>query len=163
MPLLSIASVLDCEPNRLAKVVLLCSANRKAPHPAPAWDLYRSEFFRLGKAYAQQYQPSRIFILSAEHGLVPAERELQPYTMTMSALGQGDVKSWGRLVAIQLDEQIDLQRHQVVVLGLGRFADPIVRHLPHSTAPLARMTLEGAMTFLRQQVNRSESDVHRTT
>lgn len=158
MLLLSIASVLDCEPNRLAKVVLLCSANRKAPHPAPAWDLYRSEFFRLGKAFAQQYQPNRIFILSAAHGLVPAEQELQPYTMTMSALGQGDVKTWGKLIATQLDEQIDLQRHQVMVLGLGRFANPIVRHLPHSTAPLARMTLEGAMNFLRQQVNGSQPE-----
>ena len=142
----------------LAKVVLLCSANRKAPYAAPAWDLYRSEFFRLGKAYAQQYEPIRIFILSAEHGLVPAERELQPYTMTMSALGQGDVKTWGQWVATQLEEQIDLPRHEVVVLGLGRFADPIVRHLPHGTAPLARMTLKGAMNFLRQQVNGSQPD-----
>jgi hypothetical protein len=152
MPLLSVASSQDQDDKQLPVVVLLCSANRKFPHPAPALDLYRSEFFQLGKAFAQQMEPDLIFVLSAEHGLVPAEQELQPYTMTMSALGKGDVKGWGKLVVEQLKDRLDLSRYQIVILGLGRFAYPIAHHLVEARTPLAQMSLSGALNFLRQQV-----------
>lgn len=159
MPLLSIASVLDQELQHHPRVVLLCSANRKHPWPAPAGDLYHSEFFRLAKQYADQLSPKRLFILSAVHGLVAAEEELAPYTMTMSALGQGDVKSWGKMVATQLQEAVHLHRHEVIILGLGRFANPILKHIPQAIAPLVSMTLAQAMQFLREQAG---TDSHRS-
>lgn len=148
-PVVPVATATDV--HSIPRIVLLCSANRKAPHPAPAIELYRSEFFRLGRSYARQLRPKCIFVLSAEYGLVPADRELGPYTMTMSALGKGDVNSWGQLVAKQVHEQVDVDEHEVVVLGLSRFANPIIKHLPHTQAPLVGMTLSQAMNFLRSE------------
>ncbi len=133
-------------------MVLLCSANRKAPQPAPAIELYRSEFFRLGRSYAWRLEPVHLFVLSAEHGLVPAEQELFPYAHTMSALGQGDVSAWAEAVVAQLQDRIAVDRYRVVILGLRRFAAPIAQRLPQAETPLVGMTLAQAMNFLRERV-----------
>ncbi|MEL6132088.1 MAG: DUF6884 domain-containing protein [Bacteroidota bacterium] len=135
-------------------IVLLCSANRKVPHPAPALELYRSEFFRLGRSFAQSFSPKKIYILSAEHGLVAGEQELVPYTMTMSALAkEGDVKVWAKLIVDQLREEIDLHQYEVIVLGLRKFAQPIADALPHAQAPLVGMNMPQAMNYLRERFN----------
>jgi hypothetical protein len=113
--------------------------------------LYQSPFFQLAKQFAEGLSPAHRFILSAEHGLVDARQELSPYTMTMSALGQSGTKAWGKSIADDLGGRLDLSQYEVVVLGLGRFADPIVKHLPQASAPLARMTLQEAMAYLSNQ------------
>ncbi|MEO1417590.1 MAG: DUF6884 domain-containing protein [Bacteroidota bacterium] len=133
-------------------MVLLCSANRKAPHPLPALELYRSEFFRLGRSHAQSFEPEKIYILSAEHGLVLGDQVLEPYTMTMSALAQeGDVQAWAQLVVDQLKVQVDLTKYEVIVLGLRKFAQPIADRLPHAQAPLVGMNMPQAMNYLRER------------
>ncbi|MEM9987704.1 MAG: DUF6884 domain-containing protein, partial [Bacteroidota bacterium] len=129
--------------------VLLCSANRKAPQPAPAIELYRSEFFRLGRSYAWSLEPQQLFILSALHGLVPADQELKPYAETMSELGRGEVGLWADGIVQALAEQIHLPQHEVIVLGLRRFAAPILKQLPHGQAPLVGMTMPQALNWLR--------------
>lgn len=136
--------------NSSRSLVLLCSANRKAPHPAPAVELYRSEFFRLGRSYAWTFEPEELFILSAEHGLVPAEQELLPYPMTMSALGQeGDLHAWGQLIATQLRQRLQPERYRLVILGLRRFVAPLLREFPNAETPLLGMTMPQALNFLR--------------
>ncbi len=130
----------------------MCSANRKAPHPAPALELYRSEFFRLGRSFAWQFEPEAIYILSAEHGLVHADRELLPYPMTMSALGKdGDLHAWAIQIVSQLKEKLDPARYRIVVLGLRKFVEPILQLLPEAEAPLMGMSMPTALQFLREK------------
>ncbi len=134
----------------MPKIVLLCSANRKAPHPRPALELYCSEFFRLGRSYAWSFDPEEIFILSAEYGLVPGEKVLPPYSMTMSALAKEEVKGWAALILDQLKEAIDLEKYEVIVIGLRKFAKPIAREIPGAEAPLVGMSMPQALNFLRR-------------
>ena len=134
------------------RIVLLCSANRKTPHPAPAIELYRSGFFRLGRSYAWTLEPQQIFILSALHGLVPADQELTPYPETMSELGRGEVNLWANSIVQALAEKVDLPKYEVFVLGLRRFAQPIFKQLPQGQAPLVGMTMPQALNWLREKV-----------
>lgn len=126
----------------------MCSANRKAPHPAPALELYRSEFYRLGRSFAWQFEPVVIYVLSAEHGLVHAETELLPYSMTMSALGQD---GGAAQIVSQLKEKRDPARYRIVVLGLRKFVEPILQLLPEAEAPLMGMSMPTALQFLREK------------
>lgn len=76
-----LAGMPDAEPI----VVLACGA-AKLDHRAPAADLYTSPHFALMLRAARRVageQAGRVLILSALHGLVECERELEPYDVKM--------------------------------------------------------------------------------
>lgn len=78
-------------------MIVACSA-AKADHPAPAADLYRGSLFTMNLAAARAESP-RVMILSAKHGLVPAEQVVAPYDTTL-----GDVDAiTARDLAAQFD------------------------------------------------------------
>lgn len=133
-----------------AKVVLLCSANRKTAHPAPAITLYRSEFFRLGRSYAQSFSPQAIFVLSARWGLVPADHILAPYPETMSSFETSQaIQVWADEIVHSLHHNLSVDRSHIVVLGLRKFAYPIATQLPHASMPLDGMNYVQALNYLR--------------
>jgi hypothetical protein len=131
-------------------VLLLCSSNRKRPYPALAFQLYRSEFFRLGWQYGQAYNPRASYLLSARYGLLPAGREVPPYPETMSSLLPEDLPAWAEMVAADLAQRHDLAQTRVVVLALRRFFAPLLPYLPRHEVPLADMSFPEAMGFLRK-------------
>lgn len=69
--------------NTAPVVIVACSA-AKASHAAPAADLYQGSLFAMNLAAARA-ESDRVFILSARHGLVPADRVLDPYDTTLGA------------------------------------------------------------------------------
>ena len=69
--------------------------------------------------------------------------------MTMSALAKQDVQSWANEVVNQLHELFNLDKYNVIVLGLRKFAFPIAQQCPHSQAPLVGMNMPQALNFLR--------------
>lgn len=70
--------------NNAAPVVIVACSAAKAPHAAPAADLYQGSLFAMNLAAARA-ESDRVFILSARHGLVPADRVLDPYDTTLGA------------------------------------------------------------------------------
>ncbi len=60
-------------------VVTSCG-NKKRDEELPAWRLYKSS--RITAVYNRK-DDTDMFILSAEHGLVPAEKTIQPYDRIM--------------------------------------------------------------------------------
>ena len=68
----------------MAKIVLLSCTKAKLDKPAPAQDLYSpSPMFQKTKAYGESLKPDKMYILSAKHHLVPLDKELEPYDMTL--------------------------------------------------------------------------------
>lgn len=133
----------------MRQVVLLCTANRKGPRPAPAIALYRSPLFYAGRRYAQRLRPDALYLLSAAYGLVAAARELPPYPETMSSLRPEDLGPWAEAILSDLAARTPLARTHVTLLGLDRFIVPLLPPLPHHTAPLRGMTLPEALHWLR--------------
>lgn len=84
-------------------VVVPCSGS-KLEHPAPARELYTGSLFRLAlRAARRLVDDDWIRILSARHGLVELERELEPYDTT-----------WGDDDAIDaLDLHRQVRRHRL--------------------------------------------------
>lgn len=69
-------------------LIMACSAT-KADHPARAIDLYDGPAFRTLRAWMRNVPESEIkdlavWILSAEHGLIPWDCELEPYDRRMT-------------------------------------------------------------------------------
>ena len=66
----------------MKKIVLISCVSKKLPHPASAQDLYVSPLFRLNLQYARKLQPDAIYILSAKHGLLDLDTEVEPYDLS---------------------------------------------------------------------------------
>lgn len=75
-------------------VILIGCVKRKLPTAALARDLYASPLFHRGRAYAERAGVPW-FILSAQHGLVAPDDELEPYDLRLSATSRQYRREWG--------------------------------------------------------------------
>ena len=66
------------------QIVLISCVSQKLSHRAKAKDLYVSTLFRLNLKYAKILNPDAIYILSAKHGLLSLEQEIEPYEQTLN-------------------------------------------------------------------------------
>ena len=58
-------------------IVLISCVSKKLAHAARARDIYVSPLFRLNLAYAESLKPDAIYVLSAKHGLLALEDQIE--------------------------------------------------------------------------------------
>lgn len=88
------------------RVGLIGCGKNKLPHAAPASELYTGPFFKLCKQWISK--PGRVDawgILSAKHGLVLPDQELEPYDLSLDKLSYQKRVAWGQGVRKQLELQ----------------------------------------------------------
>jgi hypothetical protein len=101
-------------------VILVSCVSKKLNQPAPAKDLYQSTWFRLARRYAERFG-DRWFILSAKHGLLLPDQEIEPYEMTLNTMSRKQRLDWARRVyhQIALGSLIPQQEEIVILAGYG--------------------------------------------
>jgi hypothetical protein len=132
------------------RIILLCPANRKAAGPRKAIELYRSPLFYAGRSWALRMQPDMLMLMSVRHGLVPADDMLEPYPDTLSGMDDAAVEQWADRIAAGLRDFGLAPQDELIILGLSRFAAPLLKRLPQAHAPLLGMTLPEARHWLQQ-------------
>lgn len=60
--------------------VITACGNKKCDRPSPAWQCYKSPRIR---AVYKRRDGCDMYILSARHGLLPSEKEIEPYNRIM--------------------------------------------------------------------------------
>lgn len=109
-------------------LILACSAT-KADFPCRAIDLYDGPAFRTLRAWMRSATPAElqnlsVWILSAEHGLIPFDNEIEPYDRRMTKeraeeLRPSVVEKLAKLV-IQLDTlEVFLMMGQTYLEAIG--------------------------------------------
>lgn len=83
---------------------LVACCGEKLPTAAAARDLYRSQLYRLSRAYVER-ECDEWAILSARHGLVLPGQVIEPYNFTLNDCSLAGVKSWGLRVGQQIRKQ----------------------------------------------------------
>lgn len=125
-----------------AEVWIGCGA-QKAEVASRAIDLYIGPVFQAHRRIAVQFGVP-IFILSALHGLIPADEVLEPYEASLTT---ADAGAWGQRVAAAAGEREGL----VFVLAGRRYIEP--------WRPLVRrpvvVGLEGASVGQRRRAART--------
>ena len=132
------------------KVVLLSCVSMKLPHKAKARDLYVSPLFRLGLKYAESLRPDRIFILSAEYGLVDLEKEIEPYNKTLNTMPATEVLSWAGRVLLQLKNSTDLENDEFVFLAGERYRKHLVPHIARYSVPMKGLGIGKQLKYLKE-------------
>lgn len=103
----------------MSKVVLVsCSAGKEAK-AMPAEKLYNSDLFKKQLEYAKKLTgPNDIYIISAKYHLVPLNKTIAPYNLTLKDMPAPDREAWSEVVKKQLIQKgYNLDRDKFVFLA----------------------------------------------
>lgn len=136
------------------KIVLISCVSKKLPYRAKARDLYTSPLFRMNLKYAEQFSPKKIFILSAKHGLVHLDEEIDPYDVTLNEMSASERKEWAARVVSQLRENADLENDHFVVLAGQKYRQYLLPYLRSYEVPLEGLKIGQQLQFLKEKTAR---------
>jgi hypothetical protein len=120
-----------------ADLILVACVKQKLADPAPARDLYTSDLFRKEREYAERAGVPW-FILSAKHGLVSPDQELEPYELHLAKTSAAYRDSWGARVLEQLESAASPLYGRVIEVHAGAaYADAIRDRLSRAGAQVS--------------------------
>jgi hypothetical protein len=142
---------IDGTETHMKTIVLIACAAKKVSHRARAAELYVSPLFTANLRYARSLRPDAIYILSAKHGLLALDQEVEPYDLTLNTMPVAQVRAWAGHVVAQLRGQADLQNDRFILLAGSKYRKFIVPHLAHWEAPLEGMRIGEQLQWLGRQ------------
>ena len=90
----------------MSTVVLVSCSAGKEEKSMPAEKLYNSDLFKKQLEYAKKLAPpNHIYIISAKYHLVPLNKTIAPYNLTLKDLPSSDREAWSEVVKKQLEQK----------------------------------------------------------
>ena len=144
------------------KIILIACSSKKLNRRAQAKDLYTGSLFKLSWAYALNERPDKIYILSALHGLLDPETDIDPYNIALSrppnsdssspvkVLTAKEKKQWGNQVIATLSTVADLRRDKFIILAGKEYIKPLADNLLYLQDPLKGLNRGKRLAFLSQ-------------
>lgn len=147
----------------MTMIGLVSCSSLKMGGAARARDFYASPLFRASLAYAESHC-ERTYVLSAKHGLVGLDDEIEPYNLALTQLRAFERVIWAHRVAIQLVAREGADRSLRVMFLAGReYVDPIIaaiRPLRWITVdPMHGMQIGERLSWLARYASTSGSTV----
>lgn len=99
-----------------ADLCLVSCVSKKLPCPAPAKDLYVSQWFLKARAFVESRRWPW-FILSAEHGLLHPDAVTVPYEKTLNKMGADARRAWANAVMHALEPHLAKEKTVVILAG----------------------------------------------
>jgi len=78
-------------------IVLVSCVSKKQNIPLPAKNLYISDWFQKAARYAPKIG-DQWFILSTKYGLIPPEKVIEPYNVTLKTMAKYQRQMWAKRV-----------------------------------------------------------------
>lgn len=136
----------------MVKTVLISCVSSKLTHRAKAKNLYISPLFKYNLRYARTLNPENILILSAKYGLVPLEKEIDPYNQTLNTMKDKEIKSWAEQVIHELKKEVDLNTDEIIFLAGSRYRKYLIPHIKNYKIPLQGLGIGKQLQFLKGKV-----------
>lgn len=153
-----------------------CGASKKEGcHKAK--NLYTSNYFRLKKEYAEKVCDSW-YILSAKHGLISPEKEIEAYDRSVSDMGEHATYEWALSVADSIhtytDELGEMEggKHTLVWLAGEDYVEPVEQlvmddevepFVPISSLPFRKTSGIGKqMKWLKEEIEEASTETKET-
>jgi hypothetical protein len=107
--------------SRSLAIVLVACGKQKLKTRATARTLYTGDLFLKARAWAE-HNASSWFILSAKHGLLHPDAEVDPYDESLASFSTAGLLAWNEAVSRSFDFAASSIRHdQVIVLAGQRY------------------------------------------
>jgi hypothetical protein len=135
------------------RIVLISCASKKLLEPAKAKDLYVSTLFKLNLKYAEKFNPDEIYILSAKHGLLPLEQEIEPYDQTLNNMRSAQIKQWAERVLEQLNGICSIDETEFIFLAGDKYRKYLLPHIKSTQIPLEGLGIGKQIQKLKRLVS----------
>ncbi|UCD20807.1 MAG: hypothetical protein JSW08_03475 [archaeon] len=134
----------------MKRIVLLSCVSTKLKYRAKTKDLYISPYFKFSLRYARKLSPDKIFILSAKHGLLNLDDEIEPYNLTLNKMLLKKRKEWANKVLNQLRKVVDFQKDEVIFLTGKRYRELLTPFIRNYKEPLKGLGFGKILKFLKE-------------
>src|SRR5690606_31458617 len=105
-------------------IVLVACVSEKRNQRSAAKELYTSDWFRKASAYAKCIGDAW-FILSARHGLLAPDTEIEPYNETLNTMPVARRRAWALRVLSNLEPLLESGDAVVLLAGM-RYRENLV-------------------------------------
>ena len=138
----------------MKKVALIACVSKKLDRKATVEEIYQSPLFKKNLAYAKQRKVDDIYILSAKHGLLELQMEIEPYNETLNTMSVKDKKAWAKKVLEDLFYIEDLDDTHFIILAGMNYRKYLVSELPHYEVPMEGLPIGKQLQWLTQQLQK---------
>jgi len=135
----------------MAKIILISCVSKKLNCKSKAQDLYISPLFKKSLIYAKSLNPDKIFILSAEYGLLSLTDEVEPYDKTLNKMTSNEIKEWANLVISQLQKVSDLNKDEFVFLAGNKYRKCLLSHIKNYKIPMLGLSIGKQLNWLKER------------
>lgn len=139
-------------------VALISCVSQKleTPVPVPAEQLYTSVLFKMSLRFARKslaLPDDRIFILSAQHGLLRLSDLVAPYEQSLTTLPTLARAAWSRRVMKQWEQMIPEDATPIYLAGIK-----YIEFLPTGLTPLAGKQIGQRLAYMKQALLATENN-----
>jgi hypothetical protein len=135
------------------RIVLISCVSQKLPHCAKVRNLYTSALFKLSLKYAEKLAPDEIFVLSAKHGLLKLEQEIEPYEQTLSNMCSKEIKVWANHVIAQISDVCSLEDSEFTFLAGDKYRKYLLTHIGNYELPLKGLRIGEQLQKLKEMTS----------
>ena len=135
----------------MTKIVLISCVSKKLDHKSKAQDLYVSPLFRKNLQYAKSLNSDKIFILSAEYGLLDLNREIEPYDKILNKMSSDEIKEWANFLLNQLQKVSDLDKDEFVFLAGNNYRKFLLPHIKNYNIPMLGLSIGKQLKWLTEK------------
>lgn len=132
-------------------IVCISCVKSKRQSSCAAKDMYVSTLFRGMFQYAQSLRPAKIFILSAEYGLLKPDDIITPYEKTLKKMKASERIEWARKVLAKLQQETDLQADHFVFLAGVPYRENLTPHIAHYKVPMEGLSFGRQLQWLTEK------------
>ncbi|MBM3234223.1 hypothetical protein FJZ19_03960 [Candidatus Pacearchaeota archaeon] len=133
------------------KIVLIACSSKKLGEKAKAGNIYSSNLFRLNLKYAKSLNADRIFVISAKHGLLELEKEIEPYNETLNRMKIEERKAWSEKVLEKLKNVSDLEKDEIIFLAGKKYREFLIPEIKNFKVPLEGLGIGKQLKFLKEK------------
>ncbi|HRI76968.1 MAG TPA: hypothetical protein PLX33_08270 [Alphaproteobacteria bacterium] len=134
-------------------IVCISCVKLKRQAQCAAKDMYVSPLFRGMFRYAQSLQPRKIFILSAEYGLLKPDDIIMPYEKTLKKMKAEERKDWAKKVLERLQQEADLEADHFIFLAGTAYRENLTPHIAHYEVPMQGLSFGRQLQWLTGKVS----------
>jgi len=119
----------------------------------PASELYISNLFKKSMAYAKSLKPTKIFILSAKHGLLELDDPISTYDETLNSKKSDERKKWANKVIQKLTIKTDLNKDEFIFLAGMKYRQYLLPHIKRHKIPMLGISLFEQPKWLQENTH----------
>lgn len=137
----------------MRKIVLISCVSKKLDRKSTAENIYISSLFKKNLTYSKSLNPSEIYILSAEHGLLKLTDEIEPYDKTLNNMRSNEIKEWSKRVINELKTLTDLKNDEFTFLAGEKYRKFLIPELNNVKIPMKGLKIGKQLQWLTKQNN----------